>query len=328
MAGWVVHGQRSFVAGCKGFIISCPLPSTPSFLAALHLIAHGACSPHLATCPTRSTPPPSPPQDEDVLDTWFSSGLFPFSVFQWPQQVGSDRGGQTGASEGSAREWRWCEVGGLAPITRFAAACGGWPAMQSTARFLPCPALPCPHPSPPVVQTPDLAKFYPTSLLETGHDILFFWVARMVMMGMALTGAHPLPHPRASAAAPAPHPQPHLASGLQQHPQALLAPPAAAAAAAAAVLLCCSPDCCVHHRRLRPCCPCPSSAAGGRVADGGAAPVFCALPTPSSPPIDPADQGTPFHPGPTPAPPPPLQARSPSARCSCTPWSATPTGGR
>ena len=38
-------------------------------------------------------------------------------------------------------------------------------------------------------QTADLAKFYPTALLETGHDILFFWVARMVMMGMKLTGA-------------------------------------------------------------------------------------------------------------------------------------------
>lgn len=64
-------------------------------------------------------------QDEDVLDTWFSSGLFPFSVFQWPEQ------------------------------------------------------------------TRDLAKFYPTTLLETGHDILFFWVARMVMMGMKLTGEVP-----------------------------------------------------------------------------------------------------------------------------------------
>ena len=61
-------------------------------------------------------------QDEDVLDTWFSSGLFPFSVFKWP---------------------------------------------DSTA---------------------DLAKLYPTTLLETGHDILFFWVARMVMMGIQLTG--------------------------------------------------------------------------------------------------------------------------------------------
>lgn len=64
-------------------------------------------------------------QDEDVLDTWFSSGLFPFSVFQWPKQ------------------------------------------------------------------TPDLEKFYPGALLETGHDILFFWVARMVMMGMKLTGKVP-----------------------------------------------------------------------------------------------------------------------------------------
>ncbi len=69
-------------------------------------------------------------QDEDVLDTWFSSGLFPFSVFGWPRA------------------------------------------------------------------TPDLARFYPTSLLETGHDIIFFWVARMVMMGMKLTGARAtLPYP-------------------------------------------------------------------------------------------------------------------------------------
>lgn len=64
-------------------------------------------------------------QDDDVLDTWFSSGIFPFSVFQWPEQ------------------------------------------------------------------TADLTKFYPTALLETGHDILFFWVARMVMMGMKLTGQVP-----------------------------------------------------------------------------------------------------------------------------------------
>ncbi|XP_030826182.1 LOW QUALITY PROTEIN: valine--tRNA ligase [Camarhynchus parvulus] len=64
-------------------------------------------------------------QDEDVLDTWFSSGLFPFSIFGWPDQ------------------------------------------------------------------TPDLERFYPGSLLETGHDILFFWVARMVMLGLALTGKLP-----------------------------------------------------------------------------------------------------------------------------------------
>ena len=61
-----------------------------------------------------------------MLDTWFSSGLFPFSTMGWPQQ------------------------------------------------------------------TADLAKFYPTSLLETGNDIIFFWVVRMVMMGIHLTG-QPLP---------------------------------------------------------------------------------------------------------------------------------------
>ena len=56
-------------------------------------------------------------QDTDVLDTWFSSGLLPFTVFGWPER------------------------------------------------------------------TPDLAAFYPTTLLVTGFDILFFWVARMVMFG-------------------------------------------------------------------------------------------------------------------------------------------------
>lgn len=64
-------------------------------------------------------------RDEDVLDTWFSSGLFPFSVMGWPEQ------------------------------------------------------------------TDDLKAFYPTSLLETGLDILFFWVARMVMMGLELTDTLP-----------------------------------------------------------------------------------------------------------------------------------------
>nr|GEU96755.1 valine--tRNA ligase, mitochondrial 1-like isoform X2 [Tanacetum cinerariifolium] len=64
-------------------------------------------------------------QDPDVLDTWFSSGLFPLSVLGWPDE------------------------------------------------------------------TQDLKTFYPTSVLETGHDILFFWVARMVMLGMKLGGDVP-----------------------------------------------------------------------------------------------------------------------------------------
>lgn len=64
-------------------------------------------------------------QDPDVLDTWFSSSLFPFSTLGWPEE------------------------------------------------------------------TPDYKYFYPTSILETGYDILFFWVARMIMFGLENTGEIP-----------------------------------------------------------------------------------------------------------------------------------------
>lgn len=66
-------------------------------------------------------------QDEDVLDTWFSSALWPFSVLGWPDK------------------------------------------------------------------TEDLKKFYPNSTLITGHDILFFWVARMILMGEYTLGKLPFP---------------------------------------------------------------------------------------------------------------------------------------
>ncbi len=66
-------------------------------------------------------------QETDVLDTWFSSGLLPFTVFGWPDR------------------------------------------------------------------TADLAAFYPTTLLVTGSDILFFWVARMVMFGCWFMGQEPMP---------------------------------------------------------------------------------------------------------------------------------------
>lgn len=64
-------------------------------------------------------------QDEDVLDTWFSSALWPFSTLGWPEK------------------------------------------------------------------TPELDKFYPTTTLVTGFDIIFFWVARMIMMGLKFTGEIP-----------------------------------------------------------------------------------------------------------------------------------------
>ena len=66
-------------------------------------------------------------QDEDVLDTWFSSWLWPFSTLGWPEE------------------------------------------------------------------TPDLKRFYPSSVMVTGPDIIFFWVARMVMAGYEFMGSCPFP---------------------------------------------------------------------------------------------------------------------------------------
>lgn len=64
-------------------------------------------------------------QDHDILDTWFTSAMWPFSTLGWPNK------------------------------------------------------------------TQDLENFYPTSILETGQDILFFWVARMIMLGLKITGEVP-----------------------------------------------------------------------------------------------------------------------------------------
>ncbi len=67
-------------------------------------------------------------QDEDTLDTWFSSGQWPFNLFGWPKE------------------------------------------------------------------TKDYDYFYPTTVMETGWDILFFWVARMIMLGIFCTGKVPFKH--------------------------------------------------------------------------------------------------------------------------------------
>ncbi|HVP91701.1 MAG TPA: valine--tRNA ligase [Terriglobales bacterium] len=67
-------------------------------------------------------------QDEDVLDTWFSSGLWPFGTLGWPEE------------------------------------------------------------------TDDLRTFYPTDLMATGFDIIFFWVARMIMLGLKFRGRIPFRH--------------------------------------------------------------------------------------------------------------------------------------
>ncbi|HUR84812.1 MAG TPA: valine--tRNA ligase [Solirubrobacteraceae bacterium] len=76
-------------------------------------------------CDTCRRPATELRQDPDIFDTWFSSGLWPFSTLGWPDE------------------------------------------------------------------TADLARFYPTAVMETGYDIIFFWVARMMMLGIELTGVEP-----------------------------------------------------------------------------------------------------------------------------------------
>ena len=78
-----------------------------------------------AACGTCGRPATELRQDPDIFDTWFSSGLWPFSTLGWPDD------------------------------------------------------------------TADYRRFYPTSVMETGYDIIFFWVARMMMLGIELTGVEP-----------------------------------------------------------------------------------------------------------------------------------------
>jgi valyl-tRNA synthetase len=92
-------------------------------------------------------------QETDVLDTWFSSGLLPFTVFGWPGTTNKDCHSDPERSEGEE-----------SPHPANAADSSSGEAQTSNL-------------------TPDLAAFYPTSLLVTGFDILFFWVARMIMLG-------------------------------------------------------------------------------------------------------------------------------------------------
>ena len=78
-----------------------------------------------SSCEACGRPAADLQQDQDIFDTWFSSGLWPFSTLGWPDD------------------------------------------------------------------TPDLRRYYPTAVMETGYDIIFFWVARMMMLGLHLTDEAP-----------------------------------------------------------------------------------------------------------------------------------------
>ena len=102
-------------------------------------------------------------QDPDVLDTWFSSWLWPFSTLGW--------GGGGGGGRPDGGPW------GAGPPP---AGVGGGAAPAPPPEGLG-------PPDPP----DDLRRFYPTTALVTAYDIIFFWVARMIMAGLEFTGQTP-----------------------------------------------------------------------------------------------------------------------------------------
>ncbi len=105
-------------------------------------------------------------RDDDVLDTWFSSALWPFATLGWPEQNPSPLAGEGGGASAPEGE------GSAAPAAASAPA-------------------PSPNPLPQGERASLLAKHYPNNLLISGFDILFFWDARMAMMGMHLMDEAP-----------------------------------------------------------------------------------------------------------------------------------------
>jgi len=114
-------------------------------------------------------------QSTDVLDTWFSSGLLPFTVFGWPgigdKDCHSERSEESPYLPSTSSEDCHSERSEESPY------------LSSASNLFPDPCS----------LTPDLAAFYPTSLLVTGFDILFFWVARMIMLGTHFMLDVPMP---------------------------------------------------------------------------------------------------------------------------------------
>jgi len=102
-------------------------------------------------------------QDSDVLDTWFSSWLWPFSTLGWEQSSGNRKQGTEKESNDSKN------------IQGFDGLAGS---DESGLINLHSPI-------------PDYNRYYPTTALITAYDIIFFWVARMIMAGLEFTGKAP-----------------------------------------------------------------------------------------------------------------------------------------
>ena len=106
-------------------------------------------------------------QDEDVLDTWFSSGLWPFSTLGWPSSAKVTEGEPNVSTKQEIRNSK--QIG--------------------NSKIENCQQLGLPYA--PGMTACDYQYFFPTTVMETGYDILFFWVARMIMMSLELTGQIP-----------------------------------------------------------------------------------------------------------------------------------------
>ena len=114
-------------------------------------------------------------RDNDVLDTWFSSALWPFATLGWPED-NPPRNGEVAARSADGG----VEASPQAP-----------PSADSNRPLRPSGAPP--RSGEDLPDSPLLARHYPNNLLISGFDILFFWDARMMMMGQAMTGQNPWP---------------------------------------------------------------------------------------------------------------------------------------
>ena len=107
-------------------------------------------------------------RDEDVLDTWYSSALVPFSTMGWPHNAAGERAGNGRSDFASEASMSKTDSGTLASGTE-----GNAQANNSQS---------------------DYDLYLPSSVLVTGYDIIFFWVARMIMMTTHFTGKVPFKH--------------------------------------------------------------------------------------------------------------------------------------
>ncbi len=135
-------------------------------------------------------------QDEDVLDTWFSSALWPFSVFAWPENQRTEDRGQGTENRGQRtevrgertenrgqrrekREERREKYTGSGKSKEFKAVHPFRFPLSALRHFILSTLV------------SDLSYYYPTSVLVTGHEILYLWVARMVQFGIEFMGEVP-----------------------------------------------------------------------------------------------------------------------------------------